>query len=124
VDRTASQLDSFVITEDDYIDYLARMNTNSYEIPAVLMEKMLNRNFLFLGYSLGDWNMRVLFKSIRASRPFNDTSWAIMYDTKEWDEAYWRKHKVRLLKLSLKDYVDILNEQLDALPDAGGGATP
>jgi hypothetical protein len=124
VDRMNPERDSFVITEDDYLDYVVRMSTDSFKIPVVLMAKMLRRNFLFLGYSLGDWNMRVLFKSIRASRQFNDTSWAVMHKTKEWDEAYWRKHKVRLLKLSLKDYVDILNEQLDALPAAGGGATP
>ncbi|HEY0083036.1 MAG TPA: SIR2 family protein [Pyrinomonadaceae bacterium] len=124
VDRTDSERDSFVITEDDYIDYLARMNTDSYEIPAVLMAKMVKRHFLFLGYSLGDWNMRVLFKSIRASRPLKDNSWAVMHDTKEWDKAYWRKHNVQLLKLSLKHYVEILNEQLDALPAAGGGTTP
>lgn len=121
VDRMNSERDSFVITEDDYIDYVVRMNTPTFKIPVALTQKMTKKHFLFLGYSLADWNMRVLFKSIRESRQFNDTSWAVMHKTKEWDEAYWQKHKVRLLTLSLKDYVDILNEQLDALPEAGGG---
>jgi hypothetical protein len=124
VDRTNWKGSSFVVTEDDYIDYLARMNIPSYQIPTVLMQEMLDRRFLFLGYSLGDWNLRVLLNSIRESRLFNDTSWAVMDKTKEWDETYWRKNKVELMKLPLSDYVAALNEQLDALPDFNGGATP
>ncbi len=114
---------SFVVTEDDYIDYLARMNNDSYQIPAVLMNEMLDKRFLFLGYSLGDWNLRVLLNSIRSRRSFKDRSWAVMHETKEWDETYWDAHHVRLMKLPLHDYVAALNEQLDALPDIAGVVT-
>jgi hypothetical protein len=121
VDRKDWQRGNFVITEDDYIDYLARMNTDPYKIPAVLNLEMLHKRFLFLGYSLADWNLRVLLKSINARRRFKDTSWAVMNETKEWDETYWQKHNVRLMKLSLSDYVAGLDKQLDAYPRSPEG---
>jgi hypothetical protein len=120
VDRTDWHLSSFVITEDDYINYLARMNTPDYQIPALLMEKMKDSSFLFLGYRLADWNLRVLLHSISSSQPLTDTSWAIMHETEDWDETYWREHDVEFMKRSLRDYVAVLGEELDALPIATG----
>jgi hypothetical protein len=116
VDKIDWRRSSFVVTEDDYIDYLARMNTPARDIPSLILQKMRDSSFLFLGYSLSDWNMRVLLNSIWSTQTYSDTSWAVMHKTKEWDEAYWQKHRVQLLKLSLKDYVAALDEQLDALP--------
>jgi hypothetical protein len=124
VDKKDWHHSSFVVTEDDYIDYLARMNNPAYDIPALLMEKMQDSSFLFLGYSLSDWNLRVLLNSIWSNQTFSDTSWAVMYETQDWDEAYWQKHRVQLLKLSLKDYVAALDKELDALPVIKGGLSP
>jgi hypothetical protein len=122
VDGSNQGRSSFVITEDDYIDYLARMNPAS-QVPALLMEKMKDSSFLFLGYSLGDWNLRVFLHSLWSNQPRNDTSWAVMNETKDWDEEYWRRHRVDLWKLSLSDYVEVLREELDALPVVGGAVT-
>jgi hypothetical protein len=106
---------SFVISEDDYIDYLARMNTDSYRIPSVVMEKMMQRSFLFLGYSLMDWDLRILHNL----NVFGGDPWAIMKQTDEWQMAYWRAHSVQFKQLSLSDYLDALSEELDALPVIG-----
>jgi hypothetical protein len=112
---------SFVITEDHYLEYLARM-VESSQIPSVLMEEMLYKRFLFLGYSLSDWNLRVLLNIITERRPFNDWSWAIMDNPKAWDADYWTEHKVRLTKWSLNDYIRLLTEWLEALPNNGEGS--
>ncbi len=61
---------TFVITEDDYIDYAALVNFD--KIPSVLADKMLHRRFLYLGYSLSDWNFRVFLRGIKARSRFND----------------------------------------------------
>lgn len=110
---------NFVVTEDDYIDYLARKNNPSRTLPTLLLQKMQDSNFLFLGYSLSDWNLRVFLHSIWSEQTFSDTSWAIMSETMPWDEAYWDKHQVELKKLSLTDYVNRLIEQLDDVPISG-----
>ena len=48
VDRDDELADSYVITEDHYIDYVARTNVYNL-IPAALMAKMSSSHFLFLG---------------------------------------------------------------------------
>jgi len=45
------------------MDFLARMNTDS-QIPGLMTEKMKDRRFLFLGYRMGDWNLRVFLPEI------------------------------------------------------------
>lgn len=54
VDREDRDRDSYVITEDHYIEYLAQTNIANI-IPAKLMAVMNESHFLFLGYSLSDW---------------------------------------------------------------------
>ena len=86
------------------------------------MLMMNNKSLLFLGYSLGDWNLRVLLKGISEKRLFEDQSWAIMKKPKEWDQDYWLYHNVRLKTLPLDKYIEALNEQLEILPDFPGAS--
>lgn len=109
---------TFVITEDDYIDYAALFNPE--HIPSLLKEKMLPRRFLYLGYSLSDWNLRVLLRGIsHRSRFRGQKTWAIMNKHEPWDPMYWDKHGVRLIQLSLTSYIEILNEHLQRMFDQG-----
>ena len=60
---------SFVITEDDYIDFtvsLAQRAVNKVDpvIPHFVRRALGNTNLLFVGYSLEDWNFRVLLRFI------------------------------------------------------------
>ena len=48
VDREDETRDSYVVTEDHYIDYLARANLDKL-IPVSLMREMKTSHFLFLG---------------------------------------------------------------------------
>ena len=57
---------SFVITEEDYVRFLARM-TDKVAIPSRFMWKFKNSAFLFLGYGLRDWNLRVMLESLNAA---------------------------------------------------------
>ena len=60
------QWDNFVITEEDYIEFLSRMTTNtSSAVPAQFYQYSRNRSFLFLGYGLRDWNLRVVLRNLR-----------------------------------------------------------
>src|SRR5439155_1515899 len=49
--------ESFVVTEDDYIDYLAYGEAAA--IPVALAAKLRRSHFLFLGYGVRDWNLRL-----------------------------------------------------------------
>jgi len=59
-------VDSLVLTEDDYFDYLIGVTTNKELIPKVVRRALSDTALLFLGFQLDDWNFRVLFRSIMA----------------------------------------------------------
>ena len=67
VDRR-SKWDNYVITEDDYVDFLSRM-TGQTAVPALFMKAFRDRHFLFLGYGLRDWNLRVVLRNLRGILP-------------------------------------------------------
>lgn len=105
---------TFVITEDDYIDYAAFVTFD--KVPQVLGQKMLSRQFLYLGYSLSDWNLRVFLRGSQAGSHFPDKTWAIMKSPDTWDRLYWNEHRVKIVRMSLEDHIKILNEMIDKLP--------
>ena len=67
VDRKDRINDSYLITEEDYVDYLGR-DQGRY-VPPYIEELMRKKNFLFLGYSLEDWNVRVILRKLLESMP-------------------------------------------------------
>jgi hypothetical protein len=61
-----SEWNSFVITEEDYVRFLSRM-TEKVAIPARFMVHFKDSSFLFLGYGLRDWNLRVMLENLHRS---------------------------------------------------------
>jgi len=59
-----NDLDSMVLTEDDYFDYLIGVTSNKDLIPGVVRRALADTALLFLGFQLDDWNFRVLYRSI------------------------------------------------------------
>jgi hypothetical protein len=104
--------DSFVITEDHYIDYLTKSTNVSELLPATLVAKLTRSHILFLGYGMRDWNLRVLFHRIWGERPLTWNSWAIQIHPEPIDEEFWRNRKVDILDVPLEEYVVALKDQL------------
>lgn len=111
VDRGDPEGDSYVITEDHYIDYLAQANLSKL-IPAPLMAKMRESHFLFLGYGLRDWNLRVILKNIWSEQARRSGSWAIQKNPNWIDREFWQRHGVRIIDVTLEEWVDAMREQL------------
>jgi SIR2-like domain len=117
IDRDDPERDSYVITEDHYIEYLAQTDISNI-LPASLMAAMNESHFLFLGYSLTDWNLRVILHRIWGQQPFEDkfTSWAIQKNPSRLEERLWRRRNVEILDVDLQAYVDTLGTFLRELP--------
>lgn len=112
--------DSFVITEEDYVEFLSRMMDNK-AIPPCLMEYFRERSFLFLGYSLRDWNLRVVLKNMskqlakRAAVDNDDDplpSWAIQYSPSELERKLWAKRGVNIFDVAINDFVIKLQQRM------------
>ncbi|MRS02899.1 SIR2 family protein, partial [bacterium] len=58
------ELDSLVLTEDDYFDYLIGVTKYKKMIPTAVQSALTNTALLFLGFKMDDWNFRVFFRSI------------------------------------------------------------
>jgi hypothetical protein len=94
--------DSFVVTEEDYVDFLSRM-TRDGAVPAQFVRKFANSSFLFLGYGLRDWNFRVVLHKVRAHLP--QRSWAIQYQPSDLERALWEMREVKIYDRSITEFV-------------------
>jgi SIR2-like protein len=114
VSRTDKEDDSYVISEDHYIAFLTNTSLQRL-IPKALVTMLLESHFLFLGYSLGDWNLRVILHQVFAEREHDRDSWAILKDVHEIDRVLWRSRDVYLHEVPLELYVEELSERVAAL---------
>ncbi len=111
VNRADESRDSFVITEDHYIDYLARTDVSKL-FPVTLVDQLRRSHCLFLGYSLRDWNLRVILNRIWGEEKLRSTSWAIQVDPDPLDQMLWSNRDVTILDVPLEDYIDKLRDAL------------
>jgi SIR2-like domain len=121
VNRGNPKRDSYVITEDDYVGYLSRGDVGG-EIPVTLRERMADSHFLFLGYSMRDWNLRVILNRIWGKQQLSVKSWAVQREpadpaVREIEETLWRdRGDVDLVYVLLSEYVAALATELSAVP--------
>ena len=115
VDREDERHDSYVITEDHYIEYLTRSNPSEL-FPVKVLAKLVNNHMLFLGYGLRDWNLRVILHQILALREVGWKSWAVQDVVDEFDEKLWRTRDVDLFRSRLSSYVSGLRSALEDRP--------
>jgi hypothetical protein len=111
IDRADPERDSYVITEDHYIDYLTRTDISNL-LPPSLAARLRRSHFLFLGYSMSDWNLRVILYRIWGEQELNYKSWSIQLDPKPVEEGFWRKRGVEILHAPLDEYIDALAAHL------------
>ena len=131
VDRT-SKWDNDVITEDDYVDFLSRM-TDHTAVPALFMRTFHARHFLFLGYGLRDWNLRVVLRNLRGILPSTANaatannhegqeaaseeeeaalrSWAIQFQPSDLEKELWNARKVKIYNVDINEFVRRLRER-------------
>lgn len=55
--------ESLVLTENDYMDFLVNVASDSEIIPPQIATALTGTTMLFLGYRIADWNFRVLLRS-------------------------------------------------------------
>jgi hypothetical protein len=111
--------DNFVITEEDYIEFLSRMTTNS-AVPSVFYPYFRERSFLFLGYSLRDWNLRVVLRNISKYLPKriaggdedeDSLHWAIQRNPSVLESKLWTKRHVNIFDLTLDEFVGEMHKR-------------
>jgi SIR2-like domain len=123
VRRPTNEWDSYVITEEDYVDFLSRM-TGQTAVPAQFMWHFRARHFLFLGYGLNDWNLRVVLNNLRSvlpsagadddSKDLNEKdvpSWAIQFRPSDLEVELWQARNVRIYDVDINEFVKQMRAQ-------------
>lgn len=113
VSRSPDDLDSFVITENHYIAYLSRTDVANL-IPVTIAARMRRSHFLFLGYSLHDWNLRVILHRLWGDDGLSYNSWAIQASPDRIEEKAWYRRGVELLDVELATYAAEVGSRLPA----------
>ena len=62
-----NERDSIVITDEDYITFVQRMSDKPalHPVPGTVHHRMKKWHMLFIGYSLHDFNLRLIFRTLR-----------------------------------------------------------
>ncbi len=113
VDRSGADGDSFVITEDDYIEQL--ITDISSVIPITLAARLRRSYFLFLGHSLRAWNVRVILRRIWGDKKLSFKSWSIQFNPERIDQELWQTRGVDILNVPLEEYTAALREHVNHL---------
>jgi len=102
--------DTLILTENDYINRLAISYTQKIP-PSAIIRKMKQSHLLFLGYSLTDWNFRVVLHTLREAG-IGMRSWAVQHPVSVIEKKFWEKRDVDIYDVDLADFVNRLGTAL------------
>jgi len=103
--------ESLVLTDEDYIQFILRMRDSDplHAIPNVVVESIKSAPTLFIGYSLRDYNLRVVLKRLRqiVGKANVPATYAIdlVPDILIWDVWYNQRRFVNFLALDVWEFV-------------------
>lgn len=109
---TEKKWDSFVIDEEDYVNLLARTNAQQSIIPGAISEHLEGKSCLFLGYSLRDWNFRIVLQALRL-RDNETRHMAVQYYPTQTEKELWEGRHVNIYHAEILNFVEGLAGKLD-----------
>jgi hypothetical protein len=97
--------DSVVITDFDYEDYIAEMAKKGQLVPTAVSNLMHDKAFLFLGYSLSDWNIRTILTALMRRREEGQgRDYAVMKNISKSADAYCTRRHIVILNTGLDEF--------------------
>jgi DNA-binding SARP family transcriptional activator len=112
--------DGYVVSEDDYIDYLTRSEPSTL-LPIGLAKSLRRSHLLFMGYELDEWSLRVFLRRLWGGDGLLYRSWALDPTPKAVSHDYWRPLNVDVLADTPQDVLERLRLRL---ADGDGPAVP
>ncbi len=109
--RPDREWESFVVSEDDYIDYLAQTDLASL-VPVTLTARLRRSHFLFLGYAPHEWTFRVFLHRVWGGQKVSYRSWAVEPRPDPLAREFWRHVAVDMLDAPLGQYIDELGHRM------------
>jgi DNA-binding SARP family transcriptional activator len=109
--------ESFVVSEDDYIGYLAQSDLASV-VPVTLAAKLRRSHLLFISYPVVEWSLRVFLHRVFGDEPISYRSWAVLPGAHPIQHEFWRRRGVDLYDVPLEDFVADVERRLAGVAPA------
>ena len=109
--RAEGGRESFVVSEDDYIAYLAQSELANV-LPVTLTAKLRRSHLLFIAYPVVEWSLRVFLHRVFGDDPISYRSWAVLPGVQPVQHEFWRQRGVDLYDLGLEDFVADMDRRL------------
>ena len=106
--------DNFVVTEDDYIGYLTQSPVESL-IPLQILNKIRDSHFLFLGYRMRDWSVRVFLQRIWGEHPLEARSWVVDPRLDVVERQLWDHFGVKVIDEPAGEFLSQMERELGRL---------
>jgi hypothetical protein len=113
-------LDTMVLTEDDYLDFLVRVSRDQTLIPPRIQEAIGGTSLLFIGYGLNDTNFRVIFRGLVENR-WNTRKFSVTVQLRpgepgavEYLTKYFGSFGIRVYWGGAREFVNELKKRWDA----------
>jgi hypothetical protein len=91
-------------------------------LPVNLSAKLRTSHFLFLGYSLKDWNLRVMLHRLwEEQEGMTYNSWAVLSDPDPIDKFAWDERGVDILSVSCGEFATVIEAEVDKQLQAAEG---
>jgi hypothetical protein len=100
--------------------YLTRTEIQNL-VPVMLAMQLRRSHFLFLGYSMRDWNLRVILHRIWGEQKLKYKSWAIQRNPDKLEREFWGLRGVDVHDVPLEEYVPALEAALAELQQMPAG---
>ena len=111
--RPGRERESFVVSEDDHIDHLAQAEI-SVVVPVAVAARLRRSHFLFLGYQLQEWSVRVFLHRVWGRERVGYRSWAIGHALTALEQELWRERGIESFDLPLDEYLEALERRVVA----------
>jgi DNA-binding SARP family transcriptional activator len=111
--RPSREWESFVVSEDDHLDHLASADI-AVALPVTLAARLRRSHFLFLGYPLREWCLRVFLHRVWGRDKVAYRSWAIAPRPDAIEQELWRQRGIDILDVPIDDYIARLAGRLEA----------
>ena len=111
------RLGSYVITEEDQMDWLTRIdayNANQSAIPFFVLHKLVTCHLLSLGHSARDWTQRAMLRRLMERPGSHPRSMAVALNPSPMSITTWQRYGVDLYNLDLTEWAARIGDTASA----------
>lgn len=113
--RVTADVDSVVVTEDQFLDYLPAQEIGAL-LPPTLLQQVRKRSFVFFGFSLYEWHFRLIWQRMKWQKAsLHGRSWAILANPSAIEQQFWRSQQIEPLTAAPEAVAATVNNWLDTL---------